>query len=51
MKNHKTMINKLKAELKEHIKTEEYQKAAIVRDEIKKLKKNIQKRIRESANR
>lgn len=33
----KSEIEKLKEKLKEHIKNEEYEKAAVVRDEIKKL--------------
>ena len=41
----KTKIEELKEKLKELIKNEEYEKAAIVRDEIKKLeaKKNIER--------
>lgn len=41
----KTKIEELKEELQEYIKNEEYEKAAVVRDEIKKLeaKKDIER--------
>ncbi len=49
-KNDRLKLSQLKNQLKKHIKHEEYDKAAIIRDKIKDLKKKIQKRIKKIAN-
>jgi protein arginine kinase activator len=47
----RSKLKQLKRELKESLDLEEYMKAAVIRDEIKKVKKIIQKDIRKIANR
>ena len=51
MKKQKIMLKELKVELKQHINIENYQKAAKIRDEIKKLKRVMHKRVYKIANR
>ena len=46
----KDRLRKLKKELIEHVNNENFNKAALVRDEISKLKKNIRKGSRQIAN-
>jgi protein arginine kinase activator len=45
IKNIKLSLKKLKIELKKHVVSEEYAKAALVRDEIKKMKQKIRKEV------
>jgi len=47
----RSKLRKLKRELKESLDLEQYMKAAIIRDKIKRVKKIIQKDIRKIANR
>ncbi len=49
IKNDKAVLHKLKIELKNYLKSEEYEKAALVRDKIKMIKKTIQKRVSKNA--
>jgi protein arginine kinase activator len=49
IKDDKAVLNKLKLELKGCLKSEEYEKAALIRDKIKMIKKTIQKRISKNA--
>lgn len=46
----RSKLKRLKRELKESLDLEEYMKAAVIRDEIKEIKKTIQKDIRKIAN-
>lgn len=50
LRKNKSLLRKLKSELKERIDAEDYFKAATIRDEIKELKKKIQKGFRKIAN-
>jgi protein arginine kinase activator len=50
LNSQKNTLRQLKKDLKRHINTEEFTKAAFVRDEIKKLKKRINREIRKIEN-
>lgn len=50
MKKNKAHLRKLKSELKRHVLHEDYASAAIVRDKIKEVKKTINTRIKNIAN-